>query len=86
MSAPAGGGAERPSGVPGDDARLSAPTHPMISPHSARGARREEETPQAGPGQGGQTPPQAGPGRNGQAPPPQGPPVWDGPPPAGAAP
>ncbi|GGP84037.1 sensor protein CutS [Streptosporangium pseudovulgare] len=93
MSAPAGGGAERPSGVPGDDARLSAPTHPMISPHSARGARREEETPQAGPRRTdpgrtdpGQAPPQAGSGRNGQAPPPQGPPVWDGPPPTGAAP
>lgn len=73
MSVPAGRGEDRPDIVPAGEARESVPTHPMISPHSERGAARG-----AGPAPGA-------PGRA-QPPPPSGPPVWDGPPPAGAVP
>ncbi|MEU0485099.1 HAMP domain-containing sensor histidine kinase [Streptosporangium sp. NPDC006013] len=74
MSAPAGGGEDRPTFVPADEDRGSVPTHPMISPHSERGAWKSEQL--------GSDPP----GKGEQPPPPTGPPAWDGPPPMGAAP
>ncbi|GAA2872086.1 HAMP domain-containing sensor histidine kinase [Streptosporangium fragile] len=79
MSAPAGGGEERPTFVPVDEARQSVPTHPMISPHSERGAWRGEQL-SSGPAEG------TGKAGAAQSSPPEGPPTWDGPPPAGAAP
>ncbi|GAA4190085.1 HAMP domain-containing sensor histidine kinase [Streptosporangium oxazolinicum] len=77
MSGPAGGGEERPTFVPVGENRESVPTHPMISPHSERGAWKSErlESGPAGEGKPGERPP-----------PPTGPPAWDGPPPVGAAP
>ncbi|WP_031159649.1 sensor histidine kinase [Streptosporangium roseum] len=59
--------------APADGPRESVPTHPMISPHSEREARK------------GAQPAFAAPARP-QPPPPTGPPVWDGPPPKGASP
>ncbi|MEU8203351.1 HAMP domain-containing sensor histidine kinase [Streptosporangium sp. NPDC049046] len=77
MNAPAGGGEERPTFVPVGENRDTVPTHPMISPHSERGAWKNERL-ESGP---------AGERRQDeQPPPPTGPPAWDGPPPAGAAP
>ncbi len=70
MSVSAGGGEDRFAGVPAEEPGQSAPTHPMISPHSERGAAN-----------GGRRPPVL-PVEN-QPPPPTGPPVWDGPPPPG---
>ncbi|MBB2911832.1 signal transduction histidine kinase [Streptosporangium becharense] len=58
----------------------SVPTHPMISPHSERGARRgEQPAPVPSPAEEGRE-------KGGVAPPPTGQPVWDGPPPVGAVP
>ncbi|MER5326997.1 sensor histidine kinase [Streptosporangium roseum] len=59
--------------APADGPRESVPTHPMISPHSERGAGK------------GTRPAFSDPARS-QPPPPTGPPVWDGPPPKGASP
>ncbi|WP_244894115.1 sensor histidine kinase [Planobispora rosea] len=85
---------ERPAFAPPDERRHTAPTHPMISPHSER---REElgSHPDAGEGpyEAGNTggtaarPPRLAPSAtSAQPPPPSGSPVWDGPPPAGALP
>jgi signal transduction histidine kinase len=69
VSMPQGRG-ERPSNEP----LGSVPTHPMISPHSERSGWRSEQLASGGSEKG-----------NNEPPPPNGPPVWDGPPPVGAA-
>ncbi len=78
MSTPADGGDERPTFVPVGENRETVPTHPMISPHSERGAWKSERL-ESGPAE-----------REGRAaerpPPPTGAPMWDGPPPVDAAP
>ncbi|MEU4534087.1 HAMP domain-containing sensor histidine kinase [Streptosporangium sp. NPDC023825] len=78
MSTPAGGGEERPTFVPVGENRESVPTHPMISPHSERGAWKSERL-ESGSPEREERPAD-------RPPPPVGPPAWDGPPPVGAAP
>lgn len=74
MNGSAGGEEDRPRFVPADQDRGAVPTHPMISPHSERGAWKSGQLASGSPDKGAQPPP------------PTGPPAWDGPPPVGAAP